>query len=148
MMRPLLINSIRADGRNRNSSCFMMSGKAPPDLSSPKPVVEEDPNATTTSVSPACSFVLVRASDVPSDIPFLKARQASPAACCACARPPKMKANEATSSQMRWRLGLDIDPLLCRIARRLNARCQYSPPQQMSEWGILALVIFTYLYCQ
>jgi hypothetical protein len=79
MMRPLLINSIRAEGRNRNSSCFMTSGKAPPDLSNPKPVVDDDPSATTTSVSPACSFVRVRGKDVPSDIPFLNARQASPA---------------------------------------------------------------------
>ena len=33
----------------------MTSGKAPPDLSNPKPVVDEDPSATTTSVLPACS---------------------------------------------------------------------------------------------
>ena len=56
MMRPLLISSTRADGRNRKSSCFMTSGKAPPELSNPKPVVDEDPSATMISVPPACSF--------------------------------------------------------------------------------------------
>ena len=76
MMRPLLISSIRAEGRNRSSSPFITSGNAPPDPV-PKPVVDDDPSATIVSALPASNFALMPASGAPSDNPRLNTRQAS-----------------------------------------------------------------------
>src|SRR5262249_4331471 len=76
MMRPLLISSILAAGRNRVTSCFMTSGKGRP-VRPPKPLVEEEPSATIFSVWPAPSFAFVRGSGAPSDNPLLNRRQAA-----------------------------------------------------------------------
>ena len=112
MMRPLLISSIRAEGRNRNNSFFITSGNAPPDPNVPNPVVDEEPSATTVRVLPACSFALMPESGAPSDNPRLNARQASDGLAelpgfCAWLAVPQAK-RTASNSKPGERKNLDI----------------------------------------
>src|SRR5690349_2093645 len=77
MMRPLLTSVICAEGHNRLSSCFITSGKAASDRNVPKPVVEDEPSATTVSGLPDFSLVRMRGRWAPSERPFANFRQLS-----------------------------------------------------------------------
>jgi hypothetical protein len=43
----------------------------------PRPVVDDEPSATMTSVCPGRSFALVKGRRLPSDSPYLKVKQAA-----------------------------------------------------------------------
>src|ERR1700678_3621738 len=75
IMRPLLISCIFTEGCSFANSCFITSGKGLPN--DPKPVVDEDPNATILRAPPALSLAWVSASGAPRESPCLNARQAA-----------------------------------------------------------------------